>query len=212
MSLARQLWGEHGDTAATALAHPFVRGIADGSLPQPLFRAYVAQDAFFLDCYARAYALALARSPDTATVLAFAGLIAGVRDELTQHATYALPWGVDPVGVAPGKATRAYTDFLLATAATGPLGLVCAAMAPCMRLYAHLGQTLAREGATLGNPYEQWISTYAGDEFEALAQQLETLLDDHSTDAAAERVAYARAMDLEMAFFDAAITHTLPRS
>ncbi len=63
---------------------PSVRaGIADGSLPQPLFRAYVAQDALFLDCYARAYALALARSPDTATVLAFAGLIAGVRDELT---------------------------------------------------------------------------------------------------------------------------------
>lgn len=120
MSLARRLWEEHGDTAAAALAHPFVRGIAEGSLPQPLFSAYIAQDTFFLDCYARAYALSLARSPNSATVLAFAGLIAGVRDELTQHASYAAGQGVDPVGVAAGKATRAYTDFLLSTAATGP--------------------------------------------------------------------------------------------
>ena len=210
MSLARQLWAAHALDAAAALAHPFVRGIADGTLPQPLFDAYVAQDVFFLDCYARAYALALVRSPDTATVLAFAGLIAGVREELTQHAARTGqrdgdPVGAAPGGVAPGGATRAYTEFLLSTAATGPVGLVCAAMAPCMRLYAHLGQALARQGVAPG-PYQEWVTSYAGPEFAALAEQLERLLDDHSTDAAAERAAYHRAMELELAFFDAAMT------
>src|SRR5437870_975053 len=42
----------------------FARGVADGSLPADCFKAYVAQDAFILEAFARAYALALARSPD----------------------------------------------------------------------------------------------------------------------------------------------------
>jgi thiaminase (transcriptional activator TenA) len=146
VSLAQRLWVDNADLAGRALAHSFVRGVADGSLPREVFSGYVAQDAFFLEAFARAYALALAASPDTETVLAFAGLIAGVRDELSMHAAYAARWGVDPSTTSPAEATLAYTEFLLATAATGTVGLVCAAMTPCMRLYAHLGQSLAVEG------------------------------------------------------------------
>ena len=146
MSLAQRLWVDNADLAGRALAHPFVRGVADGSLPRQVFSGYVAQDAFFLEAFARAYALALAASPDTQTVLAFAGLIAGVRDELSMHAAYAARWGVDPSTTFPAEATLTYTEFLLAMAATCTVGLVCAAMTPCMRLYAHLGQSLAVEG------------------------------------------------------------------
>ena len=56
MSLARTLWTANADLTAAALAHPFVRGIADGSLPEELFAGYVAQDAFFLEAFARGYA------------------------------------------------------------------------------------------------------------------------------------------------------------
>jgi thiaminase/transcriptional activator TenA len=58
-----------------------------------VFSGYVAQDAYFLEAFARAYALALAASSDTQTVLAFAGLIAGVRDELSMRAAYAARMG-----------------------------------------------------------------------------------------------------------------------
>lgn len=45
--------------------------------------------------------------------------------------------------VEPAPATLAYTEFLLATASTGSLAEICAAMTPCMRLYAHLGGAVA---------------------------------------------------------------------
>jgi thiaminase (transcriptional activator TenA) len=208
VSLARRLWVDNADLAGRALAHPFVRGVADGSLPREVFSGYVAQDAFFLEAFARAYALALAASPDTETVLAFAGLIAGVRDELSMHAAYAARWGVDPSTTSPAEATLAYTEFLLATAATGTVGLVCAAMTPCMRLYAHLGQSLAVEGVAADSSYGLWVAAYADPAFGILADQLEALLDAHATDTPAVRAAYGRAMRLELAFFDAAYTLT----
>ncbi|UUO01997.1 TenA family protein, partial [Mycolicibacterium novocastrense] len=101
MSLAAQLWTENADVVAEVLANPFVRGIGDGSLDRDLFAGYIAQDAFFLESFARAYGLALARSSDTATLLTFADLLAGVREELGLHASYAASWGIDMAGVEP---------------------------------------------------------------------------------------------------------------
>ena len=69
MTLSAQLWSENADVAADVLGHPFVRGVGDGSLPRAIFAGYLAQDAFFLESFARAYALALVRSPDTSTLL-----------------------------------------------------------------------------------------------------------------------------------------------
>ena len=65
MTLSRELWSENVDLVAAALAHPLNGGLADGSLNRATFAGYVAQDAFFLESFARAYALALTRSPDT---------------------------------------------------------------------------------------------------------------------------------------------------
>ena len=48
VSLAQALWARNADLAAEALAHPFVRRLADGTLPRESFAGYVAQDAFFL--------------------------------------------------------------------------------------------------------------------------------------------------------------------
>ena len=76
-------------------------------------------------------------------------------------------------------------------------------MTPCMRLYAFLGGTLARGEVT--PLYAEWVRTYADPGFEALAATLETLLDRHAADTPAVRAAYRRAMELEFAFFDAAL-------
>jgi thiaminase/transcriptional activator TenA len=202
MSLSDQLWSANADLADEALAHPFIRGLGDGSLEREIFAGYVAQDAFFLESFARAYALALVRSSDTPTLIALAALIAGVGDELGLHNSYAARWGIDMAGVEPSSATWAYTDFLLATAATSGLDVVLAAMTPCMRLYAWLGASL---DAAAAGPYGEWVQTYADPGFDDLASTLEGLLDQHADDNPAVRRAYRRAMHLEVEFFDSAL-------
>jgi thiaminase/transcriptional activator TenA len=64
MSLAKKLWAENQDLVQAVLTHPFVQGLRTGNLPREAFQRYIAQDAFFLDAFARSYALALAHSPD----------------------------------------------------------------------------------------------------------------------------------------------------
>src|SRR5258708_18546610 len=143
MSLAKSLWEANADGAERILAHGFVRGLADGSLPIDSFKGYVAQDAYFLEAFARAYGFCLAYSTEREDLQSFADLIAGVREELELHKSYAQRWQVELAGVRPIAATSAYTRFLLATAQRGNLGETIAAMTPCMRLYAFLGRTLA---------------------------------------------------------------------
>ena len=204
MSLASDLWASNHDLAQACLEHPFVRGLANATLPLERFGAYVAQDAYFLEAFARAYALGLARSPDREGLEAFNALIGGVLEELKLHAGYAQRWGVDLASVVPAATTLAYTDFLLATAGLGTLGELCAALTPCMRLYAYLGQSIV-EIATprAANPFYDWIDTYSSAEFESLATSLEDLLTRYAEDTPAVRTAYRRALQLELGFFEA---------
>lgn len=200
---AADLWAASSETAERCLRHPFVQGIARGTLPLHVFRDYVGQDAFFLDAFVRAYALALAKAPDARRIRAFKTLLDGAMAEQDLHAGYAARWQVD-LHPQSTPATAAYTDFLLRVAALEPVAHICAAMAPCMRLYAWLGQQLLPL-ADPDSPYIQWVHTYADPGFASLAIALEELLDDLGGPPTTIAAHYATAMRLEHDFFDSAM-------
>src|SRR6266851_2913140 len=155
------LWTANFDLARSCLAHPFVQALGSGTLKAALFRAFIAQDAFFLHAFLKAYALALARSDDVETLTSFYELIKGVLEELKLHRAYAAELGTDLESVIPNPARRAYTDFLLRTAWHTSLGETVAAMTPCIRLYAYLGRELALQ-CSPHHPYRRWIEAYSG--------------------------------------------------
>ena len=200
--MGRARFDDHRDLVAACEDHPFVRGIASGELPRERFLFYVEQDAWFLRAFARAYALAMAKAPDTATMMELKALLEGVFEELELHRGYAEQWGAD-LEPEPAGATLAYTDFLLRVAWSEPVAAILAAMAPCMRLYAHLGQHFA-PSASPDSPYLEWVTTYADEEFEALAQRMEALLDAHDDGSEAIAGHYRTAMLRELQFFDQA--------
>ena len=203
--LHKTLWQGNQALAEDCLAHPFVRGLGDGSLDPEVFKHYLAQDAFFLQAFFSAYALGAVRAVERREVVQrLHGLMRGVLDELKLHEGYAKSLAIDLRNVRPHPATRAYTDFLLRTAWTAGVGEIMAAMTPCMRLYAYLGQELAREDHSQ-NPYREWIETYSSDEFEALAAELESLLDQLAEGTHRASLAYRYAMCCELGFFSASL-------
>lgn len=203
MSIAATLWRDHADLAQACLANPFVQGIGDGSLPRQRFAGYIAQDAFYLQAFARAYVIAAAKAPDWEGFRELHALAAGALGELELHAGVAQTWQLDLSTVVPSAATRRYTDFLLATAWSRETGITLAAMTPCMRLYAFLGQQLAGQDGR-GEQYANWIDTYNSADFEALAQQLERLLDRYAPHLPLAAEVYGYAMRCELDFFQSA--------
>ncbi len=201
--ISNDLWKVNYDLAKSCLQHPFVRGIADGTLERQKFAYYVGQDAFFLESFARAYSIAAAKAPDFSVFTTFHNLAGGVLEELQLHQGYAREWNVDLQLQQPSNATRRYTDFLLATAWGGNIGLIAAAMSPCMGLYAFLGTELAKNGIP-NHQYADWISTYSSSDFQPLTEQLANLLDTHGSDTARVASAYKYAMSCELDFFQAA--------
>jgi thiaminase (transcriptional activator TenA) len=202
MTIAETLWQENQTLAIASLQSPFVQGIADGSLPKAKFAYYVGQDAFFLEAFARAYSIAAAKAPDWQGFNVFHDLANGVLQELNLHQTYAAQWGVDLQDIEPGAATRRYTDFLLAIAWSQDVGMTAAAMLPCMRLYAFLGQSLAADGIP-EHDYADWIRTYSSAEFEPLTVQLAELVEQYGT-LKGGRSPYRYGMQCELDFFEGA--------
>lgn len=203
-----RLWAASVAVAERCRDHPFLQGIASGELDRRAFEHYVGQDAFFLDAFARAYALCVARAPDRTSMRAFKALLDGVEEELELHAGYAERWGVE-LAPTPTAATRSYTDFLLRVASLEPVGHAAAAMAPCMRLYAWLGRELAPHTSD-SSPYHEWVETYGSAEFDHHAARLEALLDSLAVDEEVAAAHYVTAMELELAFFDSAHAASSP--
>jgi thiaminase/transcriptional activator TenA len=71
-----------------------------------------------------------------------------------------------------------------------------------MRLYSWLGKAL-RPSLRKGHPYARWIETYSAPAFEALAAELERLVDRLAEDSRATRDIYRYALQCEVEFFSA---------
>lgn len=205
-SLADAFWESDLDLAEQCLRHPFVRGLADGSLPQSRYRGYVAQDAFFLRAFADAYRLAAQRCDDEEGRTLYERLRAGVEEELGLHRSMANSMAIDLDSVEPTDATLAYVEFLIATAATRPEACAAAAMLPCLRLYAFLGERLL-PSLSSASPYAAWVRTYADPGFGALWRALAPRLqraEAHGVEATELARLHRRAMRLEHRFFASA--------
>jgi thiaminase/transcriptional activator TenA len=204
--LAEPVW-------AAQHAHPFVRGIGDGTLALDRFAHWVRQDYVFLVDYCRLFALAAARAPDLATMTRFADLLRETLvTEMSLHRDYAAGFGVTPEELAREVAsptTRAYCDFLLRTATTGDYLELVAALTPCMWGFAEIGQRLAAAPPPADARYAAWVRMYADPAFDELAGWCRDLLDRLAEGAGPAQLAAAEAAFLtssrwELAFWDAA--------
>ena len=167
-----QLRAAAGDDWRAYVAHPFVRGLGDGTLPEAAFRHYLVQDYLFLIQFARAYGLAAYKADTLAEIRAASdGLKALVEVEMDLHRDYCAAWGLDEAAleaVDADGATLAYTSYVLERGLAGDLLDLRVALAPCVVGYGEIGARLAADPATRtdGNPYSSWIRMYAGEDYQ----------------------------------------------
>src|SRR6187397_2564150 len=194
--------------------HPFTDGMADGSLPEAAFRHYLVQDYLFLIEFARAYALAVYKSPKLADMReAAAGLSAILDVEMNLHVKLCAGWGLLPSDLEqapPAVEMLAYTRYVLDAGMRGDLLTLKVALAPCVIGYAEIATRLASRPNALAatNPYRGWIAEYSGGPYLEVAANsrahLEGLADRYATPAReAELIAiFKEATRLEADFWE----------
>jgi thiaminase (transcriptional activator TenA) len=192
-SFSERLWAAGEPVYRQILAHPFLRGLTDGSLPRPAFRHFVVQDSHYLRYYARALAVCAAKAPTEDDVRAFASdAVGALAAEQEMHAEFMAELGD---AAAPGEAgggsaagggskradgvlptTRAYTSYLLATVYSGSFAEGLAAVLPCYWIYARVGQELLASSSP--DPlYARWIASYGDETFQSVVRRVLALAD-----------------------------------
>ena len=173
--------------------HPFLAGLATGTLPAEAFRTYLVQDYLYLLQYARAYALAIYKDGNAASMRGTARLLAGLLDtELGLHIAYCAEWGLSEDDLAREPESLellAYTRTMLDYGQSGDILDLMVSLSACLIGYAEVGLRLLADPATQreGNPYLPWIEVYGGEHYVALANEGARRLDDlaasHGADA-----------------------------
>ena len=160
------------------IEHPFVRGIADGSLDPDVFKRWVLQDYLYLKEFARVFAWAVAKSDRLDAMGWYAAVLdLTLNTEMELHRQYATRFGItaEELEAEPmWPTTRAYTDFLVRTAADGDMAELVAALLPCAWGYVYIAGAMTAGEIPGDARYADWIAQYASDEFAEAARWLRT--------------------------------------
>ncbi|KAL0078884.1 Phosphomethylpyrimidine kinase-domain-containing protein [Phycomyces blakesleeanus] len=207
-SLPKGMWSEFID-------HPFVRGIADGTLPKESFIHYIKQDYMYLQHYARSAALAAYKSPNIDMCARNAKIVLHVHGEMQLHLKYCTDWGIseeEVLSTPESVCNVAYTRYVLDKGATGDQLDLQVAMAPCLLGYGDIGMKLFNCPKTKreGNPYWTWISTYADKPYQEAVTLGNELLEElalHSVSTSVSRFkevceTFKQATQLEIKFWE----------
>jgi len=211
-AFTRQLWLEAQPVYESTLRHPYLAGLADGTLPKRKFRFYLLQDAHYLKAFGQALSLLAAKAPheDWAVILN-QHAIETLQAEKQLHAGILGKYGADALEIQEtpmAPVNVAYTNHLLATVSQRPFMEGLAAVLPCYWVYLEVGQHLKKRGSP-DPDYQRWISQYAGEGYEQSVRAVLRMMDEMAIHETAESRGqalkiYERSTRYEYLFWDMA--------
>src|SRR5689334_15224286 len=182
-----ELWSSVAPTYGAIVDHPFLAGIADGSLPPERFVYFVEQDRLYLRVYSRALSFTAGHAESPADTAVFTGSASNaIAVESGMHRELLSGFGVDPEAgheeLSPSG--ELYAQTILAHTCRGPFSEAVAAVLACFWVYAEMGHDLKQKGSP--DPrYQRWIDTYGDPNFAETVAKVLAIVDRIGADASA---------------------------
>ncbi|GGN10054.1 TenA family protein [Halarchaeum nitratireducens] len=195
-----------------AVEHAFVTELAAETLDDAVFRDYLERDYAFVETLAGHLGHAVADAPDMARKRRFADFLAtvvGPEDDYFARSFDALPGpALADARVEGGDVGDAFADLFAHAASVGGYAETLAVLVPVEWVYLEWASGIESDPKAFY--HREWIELHDNEAFRALVAWLREELDrelDDASDRERERVErfFARAVDLEVAFFDAAM-------
>ena len=207
-SFSESLVGANRRVWQAMAAHPFVVGLAAGTLPEAPWRAWVQQDRVFVLEERRVAGVMRAHGLPPALEQLCDQLEQALVTEAAAFAAEAERLGF-AAEVEPWPVCLGYTSYLLEAARDGLLeGLV--ALLGVERAYLDTW-TAVRASSPPGSPYHSWIENWTSEQFRAFVDELGRQVDELAGDPAPALAArlhtrFARVARFELAFWEMAWT------
>lgn len=171
---SRDLWEAYLD-------HPFVQGIADGTLDKEKFRFYMVQDYLYLIEYAKVFALGVAKAKDLESMRLFAGYVKQILEgEMDIHRGYMARLGISLADAESAPAAldnRSYTAYMLQVGYEEGTAQIAASILSCALSYEHIARRMLEKYPEADRHpfYGEWVAGYACEEYHEANEELITL-------------------------------------
>ncbi|MCD8010669.1 MAG: thiaminase II [Lachnospiraceae bacterium] len=150
--------------------HPFVDGIAHGTLPVENFQFYMIQDHLYLMQYAKVFALGVIKAQNESDMRVFSGLIQDtLNTENAVHQSYLKKLGISREQIDHAKMSllnESYTNYMISVSFKEGLAELAAAVLACSWSYKLIGDYMETiPGSRDHEFYGHWIQTYTSQAF-----------------------------------------------
>ncbi|MDU1889676.1 MAG: thiaminase II [Dysgonomonas sp.] len=166
MKWSEKAWNAAKPIYDKIIIHPFIQGLIDGTLDREKFIFYIQQDALYLAEYGKlltGIASKLEKPEHIEAFIHFAGDSMAVEKALHQSFMKDI---ANNSKQKPAPGCLLYTSYLLKQLANAPIEVITAAVLPCFWIYKEVGDYILQHQIKGNNPYQDWINTYGGIEFE----------------------------------------------
>ena len=188
--------------------HPFIKELVNGTLPKEIFYFYIHQDVIYLAEYKKILAQIGIRCEEDSETQFFLDAATGIINvENALHQDFLKDQKSNKLA---SPSCELYISYLSRIVNTKSLAEGLAAVLPCFTIYKQVGDyILANQTNRSNNPYQNWINTYGGEEFEKSVNQAIHITNKYATTASEEMIlkmntAFEKASKLEWMFWDSA--------
>ena len=209
MKWSENAWNKIDGIYDSIINMPFNKELLSGELLKDRFQFYMQQDALYLTEFSRALSLVAARCFNHPYTLDFIQFAEGaVVVEKSLHEGYFKQFEVsENAEISP--TCQNYTQFLLTKSSLDQVEVAMAAVLPCFWIYKKVGDYIYENQNSQDNPYQDWINTYAGEEFGLLVEKAINICDDVASSCSLTQQeqmtrAFVMASKLEWMFWDSA--------
>ena len=190
------------------IKHDFVLDLMKGTLSKDVFGFYVNQDTLYLSEYTKVLAqvgVKCHQSDETQFYLESATGIIEVEKAL--HQLFLKEEYLNPT---PSPTCELYNSYLARIVSNHSVEVGLAAVLPCFSIYKEVGDyILANQLNKENNIYQEWIDTYAGEEFATSVAKAIAITNKYASSASKENLAlmeevFIKTSKLEWMFWDSA--------
>ncbi len=163
-------WSEEAWLAAkpvydSILELSFIKELMNGKLTKEQFIFYIKQDAIYLAEYEKILTGIASKLNNPQHIAAFVNFANdSIYVEQALHESFIHEIKNEREVASP--TCLLYTSFLHKQLANAPIEVALAAVLPCFWIYKEVGDYVLANQTEDDNPYQSWINTYGGEDFE----------------------------------------------